>query len=288
VLVYFARLGVSTFKEKEVAFIEELGNENARKTWLGLLADIKGRYPNPKALLELQEHFREKYIEKRFYKENYTFDNNSSVNSSNTSTPRGSLGNSSNNNSINEFKLESPQKKPSMFKKSQSSQVVHDPPVINITSTQNVRPNFVFEKNPPFTTRHSSDKVLITTPSLSRNNKEFDFSQCDGVKSSSTSSTNVVNKNDNVLPRKNTVNNADFTLTHDFTKSIKVMDSLNNLYQGYVEKKVDPLDKLFYQYNFSSGNNMRSVQPNNMPYQHNVYNNQLDCIYGINSQQLKF
>ena len=66
-------IGVTVLKEKEVNFIEEMGNEvnimltckNARKIWLAKFEDIKGLYPNPKDMLEMQEHLREKYILKR-------------------------------------------------------------------------------------------------------------------------------------------------------------------------------------------------------------------------------
>jgi len=74
------------------------------------------------------------------------------------------------------------------------------------------------------------------------------------------------------------------------------MDSLNDLYQGYNEqKKVDPLDKLFYQYNFTSGNHMRmnanvnSINHGNsfnQQQQMQFYNNQpvYNNHYGMNSQ----
>jgi len=80
------------------------------------------------------------------------------------------------------------------------------------------------------------------------------------------------------------------------------MATLNDIYS---EKKVevDPLDKLFYQYNFSSGNNMRAntnatpIQINYNPMnnqqsfnaykqqqqQNNVYNNNQQGMYRINS-----
>jgi hypothetical protein len=272
-------LGVSVLKDKEISFIEEMGNENAKKTWLAKFDDIRGKCPNSKDLLDVQQHLNEIYIQKRYFvaeeKDNSslnTFISYKSCDVKNTSVT------STNNNSMLDDKFDSKSanpvsnvescvtKKPSMFKKSQSSQVVHN-----------------VGKNIPLTTSNSCDNmwnmpVQNTTSYKSTDNKAFDFSLLDNTFKASMNNTQT-----------NTVNSS--LPTHDFTKNGKVMNCVNNLYQNYnSEKKIDVLDKLFYEYNFSTGNNMRTnTRPTNTNtqnmYEQNMYNNnKLDCIYGINKQ----
>jgi len=252
-------LGVSVLKDKEVLFVEEMGNQNAKKIWLAKFDDIRGKCPNSRDLLDVQQHLNEIYVQKRYYVAvaTPTETDNSSLNNTIISFKscdvKNTSVNSTNNNSMieNDTKFDSKSaspgsnvdnttKKPSMFKKSQSTQIV-----------QNI------DKNIPLTTKNSSD------------NKVFDFSLFESsFNSASNNNTQNSNQNNNLV-------------THDFTKNKKVMDCVNDLYKNYnTEKKVDNLDKLFYQYNFSTGNNMRTnTQPmNNMyqtPYyqQNNMFNN---------------
>jgi len=275
-------LGVSILKDKEVLFIEEMGNENAKKVWLAKFDDIRGKCPNSRDLLDVQQHLNEIYIQKRYYvPAETTFKDNSSHNtiiSFNSCDVKNTTIINSNNNSLLDIAFDSKSasplsnveknntpKKPSMFKKCQSSQVVN-----NQVETNNI----------PMTTRNSCDNINmwnLPSQNTARNfeNKAFDFSLCDN--SFNSSSTNNTQKN-----------NSNTLTTHDFTKSKKVIDCVNNLYQNYnTQRKIDPLDKLFYQYNFSTGNNMRTntnsqSNTNTNTYQ-NMYNtNQLDCIFGIN------
>jgi len=283
-------IAVSILKDKEVLFMEEMGNENAKKKWMAKFDDIKGRYPNSKDLLDVQEHLKEKYVSKRFYVSNTeTFKDNSSETPSSKSCDivKTSSISSTNNNSMleNDFKIEShgesPLKKPSMFKKCQSSQIVH--PVDNATHVPLVR--------------NSSDNMWnLPEQNNNKGSSVFDFNFCEksftNNDSANTTSNNTPVKTTPIIST-NTTNQP--TFTHDFTKTNKVMESVDNIYQHYnAQKKIDPLDKLFYQYNFSTGNHMRmnnNQPPMNsyqMPYyqQPRMYNNtsQLDSIYGINNK----
>jgi hypothetical protein len=302
-------LGVSVFKDKEVAVVEEMGNENAWKIWLAKFRDIKGAYPNHKDILEVQEHLREKYVLKRYYK-----DVNKSCDTTNTSVKKPfSENNSVNHSNIfseTDFKFET--KVPSTFKKHSSSTITSTLKIDNKTEIQDND-----ARNLPLTSRKTTENINWSNPIISsipqpintcRNteSKGFDFSKCNNSSFSNTS-TNSTNSTNMTVTTSTSTNNAPTIapmapFTHDFTKSVKMMESLNNLYSGYdAEKKVDPLDKLFYQYNFSSGNNMRTNNHNNSAYQMNnqynnqytpqynqyqyqVYNQQMynNCKYGIN------
>jgi len=271
---------------------------------LAKFREIKGVYPNPKDILEVQEHLKEKYVLKRFYKE----DGFHSYKSAEVKKPF------SENNSVNhanifnetDFKFEKTQ--PSKFKKFSSGTITTK---LNI-ETKSDSPTQ--EKNFPLTSRKTTENIVTRSNPISisqgndlsqqqsqmntcRNveNKAFDFSRVSSQSSFNTNNTsiNTNNSSSTTAPTNNTTTNAPFT--HDFTKSVKMMESLNNLYSGYnAEKKVDPLDQLFYQYNFTSGNNMRmngnhtqytQYNPYQVPqYNQPMYNNsQMGCNYGINS-----
>jgi len=303
-------LGVTVFKDKEVTFFEEMGNENAGKIWLAKFDDIKGLCPNTKDLLDFQEYLREKYILKRFYadndkistKENSSYLSNKSCEIKKAQSAVNSSNNSMNNSIIfndNDFKFDSQSEtaKPSKFKKLQSSS--------EISSLKIDTKNMLFTHKPketsiPLTTRKSDNNIvvsnLISQPNQTNtcrniNNKTFDFNNCN-----SSFNTNSTTANNTTVTTNTSNNNTNFPFTHDFTKNVKMMENLNNLYSGYTEqKKVDPLDQLFYQYNFSSGNHMRvnanpNVHLNNYSHQLPIYNNQnlynnrahLDRIYGVN------
>jgi len=245
------------------------GKCNVEEGLDGKVREIRGRYPNAKDLLDVQEHLKEKYIQKRFYvpynADAIKEDNMSqgSISFKSCDVKNTSVISTNNNSMLESDKFDSKSaspgtvetnnvlKKPSMFKKCQSSQIVHN------------------------------------------ENKAFDFSLCESLFASNNN--NNVNTNNNNINNNNTstqCNTPTNLMTHDFTKSKKVMDCVNDIYQSYnSEKKIDPLDKLFYQYNFSTGNHMRMNNNNNntnnqyYSQQTNMYNNnnnQLDCIYGIN------
>jgi len=311
-------LGVSIFKDKEVSTVEEMGNEKAWKVWLAKFREIKGVYPNPKDILEIQEHLREKYILKRFFKsEEFGFQDTTSFRSAEVKNSNKVINSetNSNNGSVNtadvkmfnegDFKFENniEVKPPSKFKKF-SSAVISS----NLKIDSNVPTNDV-SVNVPLTTKKSdiltrssttstqssqSNNVPQTSKNVERGN--FDFSLCDANTSYSSNSSN----------NNGNLNNNNQAFTHDFTKSVKMMESLNNLYSGYnAEKKVDPLDQLFNQYNFNSGNNMRSFKPQQQQFNHNLnnnyqmnnvnnvpynngfqYNNNSGCMYGINGMNM--
>lgn len=124
--------------------------------------------------------------------------------------------------------------------------------------------------------------------------KFFDFNSFN-KKSIIDNSNTISNNNNNTKPtvKSNSSNNLPFV--HDFInhKNSNLMDTLNNIYS---EKKIeqDPLDKLFYQYNFSTGNNMRvnnnntNINTINQQYFHaynqqNNNNQKQECIYRVNS-----
>jgi len=293
-----------------------MGNEKARKIWLDKFADIKGLYPNAKNSLEFQEHLHEKYILKRFYadsdkvstKDNsYQSSKSCEIKKTQSQSAINSSNNSMNNSTIfndNDFKFDSQSEtlKPSKFKKIQSSS--------EIVSALKIETNSMsFANKPksiisfPLTTRKSDNSIvsssLISQPIIKTDRnlleKSFDFSHINNSLLTKTVSPNV--NNTTVTTTSSGNSNGNFPFTHDFTKSAKMMDDLTTLYSGYTaEKKVDPLDKLFYQYNFSSGNHMRmnansNMRPNDNSHQVPFYNNQnvynrghLDSIYGINSQ----
>jgi len=306
-------LGVSILKDKELATVEEMGNQNARKIWLAKFDDIKGFYPNPKDMLAMQEHFQEKYILKRFYADKTKTDISTKNTRDNSflsvkscevkKTHSVTSGNNSMNNSVfteTDFKFDCNSEKPSSFKK-MPSEAIRSPLKIETRQENSF-------KNPPLTSRKSENNITcskfapVNIPqTTTAGNKMFDFTRCNTSESVSDSTTVQHTVPLTNIPQVNQVNNKNFTFTHDFTKSVKVMDTLNNLYNGYTpEKKVDPLDKLFYQYNFSSGNHMR-MNANSNPVQNQnfnpnqpvlYYNNQpvytnnsqLDSIYGLNSR----
>ena len=60
--------GVSIFKEKEIDFLDKMGNENAKKIWMGQFKENSDKKPNPKDLEELKRFLITKYKDKRFYK----------------------------------------------------------------------------------------------------------------------------------------------------------------------------------------------------------------------------
>ena len=48
--------GVSIFTEKEVDLLDTVGNENARKTWMGKFDEDRDKMPNPKNSDEVKRH----------------------------------------------------------------------------------------------------------------------------------------------------------------------------------------------------------------------------------------
>ena len=59
--------GVSIFKEKEIDFLDKMGNENAKKIWMGKFKD-SDKKPDPKDSEEIKRFLITKYKDKRFYK----------------------------------------------------------------------------------------------------------------------------------------------------------------------------------------------------------------------------
>ena len=59
--------GVSIFKEKEIDFLDKMGNENAKKIWMGKLKD-SDKKPDPKDSEEIKRFLITKYKDKRYYK----------------------------------------------------------------------------------------------------------------------------------------------------------------------------------------------------------------------------
>jgi len=320
-------LGVTIFKDKEVSIVEDMGNENAGKIWMAKFDDIKGIHPTTKDFHGFQEHLKEKYILKRFYvdrtEKESTKDNHSykSCEVKKTHSAISTNNNSMNNSNIfpeNDYKFDcqSETAKPtittSKFKKLSSNVIAS---TLKIEEIDNNR------KETTITSRKSENNIIWSSSTLHSTNtsRSFDFTRCNNTNNSVNNTNNSVyinNTNNNninttvqniiptniqqvhhmptIHPQVQNINpNIPSSFTHDFTKNVKMMDSLNNLYSGYnTEKKViDPLDKLFYQYNFSSGNNMRVNTNTNIQHQVHIphltyYNNNspLDCIYGINSQ----
>lgn len=268
-------LGVSILKEKELAIVEEMGNEKAKKIWLARFADIKGFYPDPNCLKELLEHLNEKYVLKRFYAEKSEIDRISVISKednplhsrsfemvkkkSSSSTLNSSISSvcSDNTHDLKFDFLNQTTKQPSLFKKMSSETLI-------TKKEHSITKDFTF----PVVTKKSENNITHTT----RNNelKTFDFTRPDLPQHNVATPTVVNNTNTRNVP------------THDFTKSAKMMDDLNDLFKNY--NQPDSLDQLFYQYNFATGNHMRTNTNN---YQHtarNMYSNGLDCIYGINKK----
>ena len=59
--------GVSIFKEKEIDFLDKMGNENAKKIWMGKFKD-SDKKPDPKDSEEIKRFLITKYKDKRYYK----------------------------------------------------------------------------------------------------------------------------------------------------------------------------------------------------------------------------
>ena len=60
--------GVSIFKEKEIDFLDKMGNENAKKIWMGKFKEGSDKKPNPKDSEEIKRFLIMKYKDKKFYK----------------------------------------------------------------------------------------------------------------------------------------------------------------------------------------------------------------------------
>ena len=60
--------GVSIFKEKEIDFLDKMGNENAKKIWMGKFKENSDRKPDSKNSEELKRFLISKYKDKRYYK----------------------------------------------------------------------------------------------------------------------------------------------------------------------------------------------------------------------------
>jgi len=60
--------GVSIFKEKEIDLLDKMGNENAKKIWMGKFKENSDKKPDPKDAEELKRFLITKYKDKRFYK----------------------------------------------------------------------------------------------------------------------------------------------------------------------------------------------------------------------------
>ena len=62
-------LGVSIFTWNEYEFLKKIGNDKAKKVWLGAFDPYKDDKPNPKSYDDVKRHIIKKYKEKKFYKE---------------------------------------------------------------------------------------------------------------------------------------------------------------------------------------------------------------------------
>lgn len=60
-------LGVSNFSEKEIAFLQEMGNDNAQKLWLAKLNTSKHSLPKSTDEVAVKEHIKSKYVDKKWY-----------------------------------------------------------------------------------------------------------------------------------------------------------------------------------------------------------------------------
>ena len=73
-------LGVSNFTDKEVAFLKEMGNDNAKSIWLAKFDSTKHKLPKANDENSIKEHLKLKYTNKKWYTspnniENDTIDN---------------------------------------------------------------------------------------------------------------------------------------------------------------------------------------------------------------------
>jgi len=331
-------VGLSTFKDKEVLFLEEMGNKNAKKIWLGKFDEKVCRFPNTKDLYELKHHIEAKYIEKKYYleKDKDANSNEEEQSQSQNTTLSYQSCELKKSNSIKENKSvnmspfnakgiktdsvstsNSPDiktNKASCFKKFQSCNNI-----IAVTSSpfEQTKPKSQFSNNNliqivPQTTKNTENTFtlnpVIATPTIitaatnmnsckNTDTKSFDFNSFN--KKTISEANNIFPSNNN---NSNSNNNSSKNLpyVHNFTTKLdpNLMDTLKDIYS---EKKpvLDPLDKLFYQYNFSTGNNMRvnnNVMSNQTNFlnnnqqshfnnqQNNIYNNnQKDCVYRVNS-----
>jgi hypothetical protein len=60
--------GVTIFSEKDINFIGQNGNDNARKIWLGKFNPKVHKLPNPKKREEVKQFIIDKYRNKKYYK----------------------------------------------------------------------------------------------------------------------------------------------------------------------------------------------------------------------------
>jgi hypothetical protein len=60
-------LGVCNFSEKEIAFLQEMGNDNAQKIWLAKFNTSKHSLPKSTDENAVKDHLKSKYIDKKWY-----------------------------------------------------------------------------------------------------------------------------------------------------------------------------------------------------------------------------
>jgi len=61
-------LGVSNFTDKEISFLQEMGNDNANLIWMAKFNPEKHKKPNPTDDNAIKEHIKIKYQNKKWYK----------------------------------------------------------------------------------------------------------------------------------------------------------------------------------------------------------------------------
>ena len=61
-------LGVSNFSDKEINFLQEMGNDNAKEIWMAKFNPEKHKLPKATDENSIKDHLKLKYVEKKWYK----------------------------------------------------------------------------------------------------------------------------------------------------------------------------------------------------------------------------
>ena len=59
-------VGVSNFTEKELAFLQSMGNDNAKNIWMATFNATKHRLPDPKDPIAVKSFIKSVYTEKKY------------------------------------------------------------------------------------------------------------------------------------------------------------------------------------------------------------------------------
>lgn len=65
-------LGVSNFTDKEIAFLQEMGNDKAKDIWMAKFNPDRHKLPKPNDENSIKEHLKLKYTNKKWYSSSNT------------------------------------------------------------------------------------------------------------------------------------------------------------------------------------------------------------------------